>query len=121
MSDIGLSEREMALLHAVFRQVPEIREVIVFGSRAKGNHRPQSDVDLALVGVDDPWKAEAVADALDQLPMPYKFDVKACDGIRHPPLLEHIHRLGVVIYRRGECGQEGRLLTQCSQGCIGMP
>ncbi|MBF0180738.1 MAG: nucleotidyltransferase domain-containing protein [Magnetococcales bacterium] len=105
MKNTGLREREMALLHAVFRQVAEIREVILFGSRAKGNHRPQSDVDLALVGVADPLKAEAVAEALDQLPMPYQFDVKAWDGIRYSPLMEHIRRVGVIIYCREEHGK----------------
>lgn len=98
MGNTGLNDRELALMHAVFRQVPEIREVIVFGSRAKGNYRPQSDVDLALVGVADEFRAEAVAGALDQLPMPYTFDVKACDGIRYPPL-EHIRRVGVTVYQ----------------------
>lgn len=94
-----MNDRELALMHAVFRQVPEIREVIVFGSRAKGNYRPQSDVDLALVGVADELRAEAVAGALDQLPMPYTFDVKACDGICYPSLLEHIRRVGVTVYQ----------------------
>lgn len=106
MSDTGLSQRELALMQAVFRWVPEIHTVIVFGSRAKGNYRPQSDVDLALVGVADRLKAEAVADALDQLPMPCKFDVIACDSVRYSPLVEHIHRVGVTIYRREENGAQ---------------
>ncbi|MBF0462569.1 MAG: nucleotidyltransferase domain-containing protein [Magnetococcales bacterium] len=100
MNETGMNPREMALMHTVFRHVPDISEVIVFGSRAKGNYRPHSDVDLALVGVADELLAEAVADALDMLPMPYQFDVKACDAIRYPPLLEHIRRVGVTIYRR---------------------
>ncbi|MBF0110064.1 MAG: nucleotidyltransferase domain-containing protein [Magnetococcales bacterium] len=104
MTDTGLSVREIALMRTVFRQVPEIREVIVFGSRAKGNFRPHSDVDLALVGMADGLSAEAVAEALDQLPIPYTFDVKAFDGIRYPPLLEHIRRVGVPIYRQEEHG-----------------
>ncbi|MBF0425722.1 MAG: nucleotidyltransferase domain-containing protein [Magnetococcales bacterium] len=91
-------------MRAVFRQVSEVREVIVFGSRAKGNHQPWSDVDLALVGVRDGLKAEAMAEALDQLPLPYKFDVKACDGILYPPLLEHMRRVGVTIYQRERHG-----------------
>ncbi|MEO5369934.1 MAG: nucleotidyltransferase domain-containing protein [Magnetococcus sp. DMHC-1] len=106
MRDTGLSQRELALMQAIFRRVPEIRTVVVFGSRAKGNHRLHSDVDLALMGVADGLKAEAVADALDQLPMPYKFDVKAGDGILYPPLLEHIRRVGVTIYRREKNGAQ---------------
>ena len=99
-----MGQHEIALMHAVFRHVSEISEVIVFGSRAKGNYRPQSDVDLALIGIADELKAEAVADALDQLPMPYQFDVKAYDSIHYPPLAEHIRRVGVTIFSRAEHG-----------------
>lgn len=97
---MGLTERDMALLRGVFLQVPELREVILFGSRAKGTHRPNSDVDLALIGLTGDLAAEAVAEALDNLPLPYRFDVKAYDTIHHRPLREHIDRVGVSIYRR---------------------
>lgn len=105
MSPMGLSDREIALMHAIFRHIPEIRAVTLFGSRAKGTHSPQSDVDLALVGIADDLKAESIAEALDSLPMPYSFDVKPYDGIRYRPLLEHIQRVGITIYRQEEHGQ----------------
>ena len=100
MSDIGLTSSEIELMRAEFRRYPDIAEVILFGSRAKGAHRPQSDVDLALVGVADDLMAEAVAETLEALPMPYRFDVKAHDGIKYQPLLDHIQRVGVSLYRR---------------------
>ena len=105
MSKTGLNERELALMHAVFRQVPNITAVILFGSRAKGSHAPQSDIDLALVGITDDLQAQTIAEALDLLPMPYQFDVKPYDAIHYPPLLEHIKRVGVTIYTREEHGQ----------------
>lgn len=89
-------------MQAVFKGVPEIRAVVLFGSRAKGNFRPGSDVDLALIGVADELKAEAVAEALDQLPIPYKFDVKAYDSLHYSPFVDHIRRVGVSIYRQEE-------------------
>lgn len=91
-------------MHAVFRALPEIRAVILFGSRAKGTYTSQSDVDVSLVGVIDDLRAEAVAAALDLLPMPYRFDVKAHDGIRYRPLLDHIQRVGVTFYDRERHG-----------------
>jgi len=100
MNDIGLISAEVELMRAVFSRYPDIIEATLFGSRAKGTHRPQSDVDLALVGVADDLVAEAVAEALEALPMPYRFDVKAFDVIRYQPLLEHIQRVGVSLYRR---------------------
>jgi predicted nucleotidyltransferase len=87
-------------LRAVFILHPKIREVILFGSRAKGSARPESDIDLALVGAIDELEAEAVADELEELPLPYGFDVKAYDRIKSPALKEHIARVGKSIYRR---------------------
>ena len=102
MSDTGLTSTEVALMTPVFSRHPDIIEVLLFGSRAKGTHRPQSDVDLALVGVADNLIAEAVAETLEALPMPYRFDVKPYDGITYQPLLDHIQRVGISLYRRSE-------------------
>lgn len=100
MKDIGLAPHEVEMMREVFRRIPAIVEVVLYGSRAKGNFRPGSDVDLALVGVDDDLQAEAVAQELDQLPLPYHFDVKACSSIQYAPLREHIARVGLTLYRR---------------------
>ena len=105
MSGAGLSDHELEMLRMVFHHVPNIKEVLLFGSRAKGSHRPESDVDLALVGVADNLIAEAVAEALESLPLPYRFDVKAFDEIEYAPLLAHIKRVGVSIYKRAEQDQ----------------
>jgi hypothetical protein len=50
--------------------------------------------------VDDDLQAEAVAEELDELPLPYHFDVKAYGAIRYAPLREHIARVGLTLYRR---------------------
>lgn len=100
MSALGLTPDELALIRAVFRRHPEVESVQLFGSRAKGTHQPWSDVDLALRGVTDPLRAEAIAADLDELPLPYRFDVVAFPTIAHEPLREHIERVGVTVYRR---------------------
>ena len=87
-------------MRGVFRRAPAIREVVLYGSRAKGTYRPESDIDLALVGVEDEVQAEAISDELDELPLPYRFDVKASSSINYPPLQAHISRVGILIYRR---------------------
>ena len=46
----GLSDTVISELQGVFRRHPNIQEVIIFGSRAKGNYREGSDIDLAAVG-----------------------------------------------------------------------
>jgi uncharacterized protein len=85
----------------VFRSHPNVEAVRVFGSRAKGTHAPQSDVDLALWGDVPTLEAEAIAAELDELPLPYRYDVRAFEAITLEPLREHIERVGVPIYRAG--------------------
>lgn len=107
MKDIGLTPHEIDLIREVFRRFPVIREVALYGSRAKGTYRPESDIDLALIGVDDDIQAEAVADELDELPLPYRFDVKAYGGSKYGPLREHVARVGISLYRRDPSKQTG--------------
>ena len=102
MSDIGLSPRELALMDGVFRRFPAIQRVVLYGSRAKGTHSPQSDIDLALIGVGNGLEAEAVALELDELPLPYRFDVRALEGVRNARLRAHIDRVGIPLYGRDE-------------------
>jgi predicted nucleotidyltransferase len=93
-----LSLREINLMHGVFMRHPEITEVKLFGSRAKGTHTPRSDIDLAVSGKVDALQAEALAAELDELPLPCRFDVLPFDLIELIPLREHIERVGQTIY-----------------------
>lgn len=97
---IGLAPAELSLLLEVFQNTPGLEQVLLYGSRAKGTHRPASDIDLALTGLDDDLAVAALADALDELPLPYRFDVRALDTIRLPALREAIAREGIAVYSR---------------------
>ena len=94
----GLTPRELDLIRTVLARHPAITGAILFGSRAKGTAKPASDIDLALEGIADPVQAAAIASELEELPLPYQFDVKALAAIQHRPLLEHIVRVGVRIH-----------------------
>lgn len=96
----GLSEKHLALIREVLASFPAVSGAILFGSRAKGCQGPQSDIDLALEGLQDPLDAERVADQLEDLPLPWRFDVLAVGAIDYPPLLDHIRRVGIRIYER---------------------
>jgi predicted nucleotidyltransferase len=98
----GLGERELGLLQSVFERHPEIERVVLFGSRAKGTHRSNSDIDLALWGAVDALAAAEVAGELDELPLPYLFDVQPYAQIKVKSLQEHIDRVGLNLYQRGE-------------------
>lgn len=64
----------------------------------KGTHSDRSDVDLVLTGNVEPLQAEGIAAELDELPLPYRFEVQPLTQIRSRPLLNHIRRVGIQIY-----------------------
>jgi predicted nucleotidyltransferase len=45
----GIPEKSIGKICGIFAQHPEIDRVILYGSRAKGNFKPGSDIDLTLV------------------------------------------------------------------------
>jgi predicted nucleotidyltransferase len=100
MTHLGLSDRDWQLIKSVFARSPKLTGVIVFGSRAKGVATPSSDIDLAVEGIDDPLQAEALAGELEELPLPYRFDVIALSAIQSRPLRAHIEGVGVRVYDR---------------------
>ena len=102
MSDPGLTDRELELIRSVLRRHPEVAEAKLFGSRAKGTARPNSDIDLALWGELSALLESRIRGELDELPTPYTYDVQRYDSIEHETLREHIDRVGKTIYVRDE-------------------
>ena len=100
LSKTGLTEAELDTICSVFRTTPAITRAILFGSRAKGTAKHYSDIDFAIEGSLNERQIAEVAMKLEELPLPYKFDVKSLASIRHLPLKEHIDRVGITIYRK---------------------
>ena len=97
--DIGLTNEEMQKLIAVFSAQPSIEKAIVYGSRAKGTNRKFSDVDMTLVGKDlSHSDLNQIALKIDDLLLPYEFDLSLYSSLTNKNLLEHIERVGKVIY-----------------------
>ena len=93
-----LKPAELDMVRSIFRRHPEVTSATLFGSRAKGTHSDRSDVDLVVTGEIEPLRAEAIASELDELPLPYRFEVQPLAHIHYRPLLEHIKRVGILIY-----------------------
>lgn len=97
----GLEEHIILQLIHLFEQQPKIDKAIVFGSRAKGNHKPGSDIDIAFKGTDLTTK-----DILnlyvkwDDLAIPFKLDLLKYETIKEPNLKDHIDRVGIELYSR---------------------
>ena len=97
----GLTEATVEKIQGVFARFPAIQKVVLYGSRAKGNFKTGSDIDLTLYG-----KAltsdlcSTIASELDDLLLPYTIDLSIFDELNHAKLREHIERVGVVFYER---------------------
>jgi predicted nucleotidyltransferase len=89
---------ELEMVRSILRRHPEVKSATLFGSRAKGTHSDRSDVDLVVTGEVEPLRAEAIASELDELPLPYRFEVQPLSHIHYRPLLQHIERVGILIY-----------------------
>ena len=97
----GLDDETVNRIRTVFQRHPEIRMVKLYGSRAKGNFTPGSDVDLALIGEElERELLNRIATELDDLLLPYSFDLSLSATISNPELIAHIERVGKVFYRR---------------------
>ena len=97
----GLTQETVAKICAVFAHHAEIEKVLLYGSRAKGGHHPGSDIDLAIIGRNlEHALLGRIDDELDDLLLPYRFDLSIFSKISHPDLLEHIRRVGVTFYEQ---------------------
>lgn len=89
-------------LRASLRHYPEVRQVLLFGSRAMGAHRPNSDIDLCLDAPDMSFPTYLqLASLLDEQLLPYSLDLVLKHQIDNPDFLRHIQRVGRVVYQKG--------------------
>lgn len=97
----GLSDDTIEKIRDVLSHHPAVEKAVLYGSRAKGNFKPGSDIDLTLSG-DALTSGElgSIADELDDLLLPYKIDLSLFARLNHAELTEHIERVGVVFYQR---------------------
>jgi len=95
----GLTDKTLSQITAVLASHPEVETAILYGSRAKGNYRTGSDIDLTLTGNSLTLETlSRIDNALDELLLPYSFDISILSQIDNPQLLEHIARVGKTIY-----------------------
>lgn len=98
----GIAQRSFDLIIEAIKARPEIERVVLFGSRAMGNAKHGSDIDLAIAGS---GVTEATASALskelnERLPIPYYVDVVVYDDGLDEAVADHIRTEGRELYRR---------------------
>ena len=97
----GLKESLLINIKSIFFDFPDVQSVIIYGSRAKGNFRPGSDIDLVLKGKKlNLTTLNLISLKIDDLLLPYSFDMSLFDHIENSELLDHINRNGKLLYHR---------------------
>jgi len=100
----GLKESVIQQICAVFAKYPQVAKAILYGSRAKGNYKTGSDIDLTLLGGEELTLRVLykIMNELDDLLLPYMFDLSIFHDISDPDVVEHIQRVGVTFYEKAE-------------------
>ena len=95
----GLKDIHINSIQSVFKNYSSVVKVILYGSRAKGNYKNGSDIDLTLVGnALDLSTLLKIENELDDLLLPHKIDLSIFHKIENPDLIDHINRIGVIFY-----------------------
>lgn len=96
----GLPEQSLNTLEAIFKKYSGITKVILYGSRAMGNYKNGSDIDITLE-VDETFQYSDltnIAGDFEESNLPYFVDCSIYKELSNQNLKEHIDRVGKVLY-----------------------
>lgn len=99
--EFGLKPETVQKVNSILKKFPEVEEAVLYGSRAKGNYRNGSDIDLSIKG--DALTSsilDRINMELNDLLLPYLLDISLYKQIGNPDLVEHINRVGKVLYTK---------------------
>lgn len=99
--DFGLKVETLDRIRDVLNAFPEVEKCVVYGSRAMGNYRKNSDIDLTLIGSKLTLKELLRIDnELDELLLPYQIDLSIFHQIENPDLIKHIEEHGKALFEK---------------------
>ena len=98
----GLKETTIVEICGVLAKYPSVEKATLYGSRARGNHKNGSDIDLTLHGGADLTLQVLfrIMDEIDDLLQHYTMDLSIYANIGDPDVVEHIQRMGVTFYEK---------------------
>lgn len=94
----GLDPETVNKIKGACARIETIDMVVLYGSRAKGNYHAGSDIDITLAGL-NLTSVNAVYPLmieLDELYLPYTFDISIFNNIDNAGLRNHIEKGGKV-------------------------
>jgi len=100
----GLSQETIEEVHKILKKYPQVKQAILYGSRARGDYKKGSDVDLTLIGGDDLTRdiLYRIMDEHEDSYLPYTFDLSILHKINDADFLGRIQKEGVVFFEREE-------------------
>ena len=113
----GLKDRYRQAIVEIISRHPRVERAVLFGSRAIGGYKTESDIDLALFG--DGLTLTDLAqllDAFDHTSIPQRVDAVLFSPIRNETLIDHIRSKGVVWYDAREPKPPTQTVSNLSKG-----
>ncbi len=97
----GLKDETIQKIYDVFAEYPQVEKAVLYGSRAKGNYKNGSDIDLTLHGQDLTLNIlYKIIQDIDDLLLPYMIDLSIFHQISDPDVVAHIERVGATFYEK---------------------
>lgn len=95
----GLSKVTIDMIVSNICENKKVEKIILFGSRAKGNFKKGSDIDIAVFSENLSYsEIMKIKVAVGELPLPNTIDILDFESIKNKELREHILRVGVTLY-----------------------
>ena len=100
-NSFGIKDLDLELIIKTLKSYSKIKKAIIFGSRAMGNYKNGSDIDLAISGDNIQDILTTVwGDLESNIPVPYKFDLINLDTTESEELINHIQENGINLMIR---------------------
>ena len=98
----GLKEVTIEKICGVFAKYPPVEKAVIYGSRARGNYKNGSDIDLTLHGGADLTMniMYKILVEIDDLLLPYTIDRSIFHTLKDPDFIDHIQRVGLTFYEK---------------------
>jgi predicted nucleotidyltransferase len=96
----GLPDGAVKKINNVLAKYSTVEKAVLYGSRVKGTYKNGSDIDLTLFGQITFQELLRIETELDDLLLPWLFDLSIYDHIDNPALIEHIDRVGLIFFSK---------------------